>query len=449
MPINIFKKKKTEEEKVEKPTNIPANTTEVNQQEGIPQTTAPDGYKNPDPGITIVDIEEKKREIKKKRKRFRKLLSLTIISAFILIFGPLGTVLYKRYFVKPEPIIQNPEENISEQEIDIVDPESLVEYKNDELKISLDHLQKATLFENVENTELTKRIEIVYDKSNDNNNTTLDNLSEGYIFRISSFSTSFRKIDEIAQVKKEAFILMCPDSASFSPTVGIDIDGIEGRTFDVTNCGADYKVSYILKNGLNYEFAQIFKGDLGYRQLYKAETENILRSTEFYPEKEPELGPIETYNSEQYNISFEYPRSLDSECCKITGPISFNSTILLTLGNPETFVDDNNLDAIAFFVDQNTVGNFDEYVEKQKSLLTDDYLVAMGQSPEPQIRSVKVGNRDAVMLRRYSWRGNDLIYVDITPTGKRNQVLVISIKNITGDDFEDVTDSILESFKFY
>jgi hypothetical protein len=442
MPLNFFKKKKSQENKgteeqdtienkppeIGTPTNKESLNTQVNK---------------------VVDIKAKEKEVRRKKRRFHFILTVLIISILIMILTPIGVRVYKKYFLKPEPIVQEPTEVEEEPKEEAPDPETIVEYKNDDLQISLDYLMKATLFENVENTELTKRIEVVYDKNNDNNNTRLDNLTEGYIFRVSTFITKFREIDEITQVKKDAFKAMCPETAEMTDTLGIDIDGTEGRTFEVYNCNADYKVSYVVKNGLNYEFAQIFKGDLGYRQFYKAETENIMRSVEFYPEIPPDLGPTEKYDSEILRLSFEYPRSLDAECCSITGPISASPKILLTIGDPETYVDDNNLDAIAFFADDNRVGDFNEYVEKQKNLLTDDYLVTMGQYPTPQVRSVKVGDRDGVMLRGYSWRGNDLIYVDITQTNQPNKVLVISIKNISGGSFEDVTDSILESFEFY
>jgi hypothetical protein len=438
MPVNFFKKKKAQEEQIVK--KEPENPPVEDNSENILNTKP----------SKIVDIKEKEKEVKKKKRRFFLLLTITIISGLTIMITPSAVKIYKKYFVKPEPIISNPEDNENQEQPEIIDPESIVEYSNDKLKISLEHLRKASLFENLDDSILTKKIEIIYDKNKDDDETTLESLTEGYIFRISSFSTSLRELDEITQVKKEAFSTMCPSTATLSETKETTINGVGGRYFEVKNCDADYKVSYVVKNGLNYEFAQIFKGDLGYRQLYKAETENILRSIEFYPEEIPDPGPTETYNNDDLKISFEYPRSLDSECCNITGPISSNAKTLLTLGDTKTYVDENNLDAIAFFVDQNRIGDFDAYVERQKNLLTDDYIVIMGKSPQqPQIRSIKVGDRDAVMLKGYSWRENDLIFVDITQTGKNNQVLVISIKNFSGEGFEDITESILDSFEFY
>ncbi|MBW6441414.1 hypothetical protein K0B04_00705 [Patescibacteria group bacterium] len=445
MPLNLFKKKKPQDENLgavgalkSKPGDIKKNT--LKEQDS-------DKYANPMLN-QIIDIKAKEKEIKRKKRRFKSIAWLVIIALLTISISPSAVSFYKRYFVKPIPKVAEPEINYNNGSEENLNPENIVEYKSDEFKISLEYLGKASLYENFVLSDLTKKIEVIYDKNNEGENTSLDSLTEGYIFRISIFPTSLRKIDEIAQVKKDVFAIECPETTIITDTQGTNIDSVDGRTFEVKNCGADYVVTYVVKNGLNYEFAQIFKGDLGYRQLYKAETEDIVRSVKFYPETH-QLGPTEIYESTRFKISFEYPRSLDSECCNITGPMAGRPILLLTLGDPENYVNENNLDAIAFFTDENKVGDFNDYLETQKILLSEDYLVTKGQSPKPQIRSVKVGDREAVMLRGYSWRGNDLIYVDITPTNERNRVLVISIHNISGESFEKVTDSILESFEFF
>ncbi len=397
----------------------------------------------------IVDIKAKEKEILKKRERFRFLMFVMTILIFLLILSPTAVRFYKENFVKTKPVVQDVDDENKKPPIEIIDPESIVEYSNNDLRISLEHLRKAVLVENIEEIEKTKKIEISYDKSGSGENITIENLTEGYIFRISTFSTYLRNIDEITQVKKDSLKIECPETATMTNTVGEDVDGIEGRTFEVINCGADYKLTYVVKNNLNYEFAQIFRGDLGYRQAYKAETENILRSIKFYPDVIPDPGPIETYNSEQYKLSFEYPRSLDSKCCNITGPISTSSTILLTLGDSEASTDSSNFDVIGFFVENKVVDDFNTYLEKQKNLLTDDYVVTKGESPKPEIRTIKVGDRDGTMLRDYSWKENDLIYVDISKGDKTHTFLVISIRNVSGEVFEKVVDSVLESFVFY
>lgn len=399
---------------------------------------------------TIIDIETKKKDVRKKKIRFKILFYTFIVSSMILILTPIGINFYKEHFIPPKPVIVDNEETIDSDTSPKIDPEQIVEYKNDDLRVSLEHLYKAPLFENIEQTEKTKKIDIIYDKYKPNQNIDVEELSEGYIFRVSTFFTNLRTLDEIAHVKKEAFASKCPAATTLTPTRNSLVNGIDGRSFDVLNCGADYKFTYVLKNGLNYEFSQIFKGDLGYRQAYKAETEDILNSIEFYPDEIPDLGPEILYDSKEYRLSFLYPKDLSIDCCFVNGPVSNNSLILLTVGDEDTYIDKNNMDAVGIYIDRSPgSADFNSYIEKQKKLLTDDYFVTMGEEPKSQaIIHTKVGDRDAIMLKGYSWRGNDLIYVDGSPGMDSSRIVVLSVKNISGDRFNNVVNRIMESFKF-
>ena len=453
MALNFFKRKEAKTDS----NDIPIETTEPisdnNQVEPVIEIEkANQEYlKSPEgtPPPLITDLEEKQKEIKKKKTRFNITFYAFLLALFLIIFGGPIIKFYKQNFLHQVPVVQNPEPQKPPEEPAKVDPESIVEYSNDTLKISLERLYKTSLFEHFDQPEITKKIEIIYDKNNPGKDITVEELSEGYIFRISVFYTTLRKIDEIAQVKKESFIASCPKTATLSKTVVTQVDGVDARTFEVNNCGSDFKVTYVVKNGMNYEFSQIFKGNLGYRQAYKAETENILRSVKFYPEEKPEPGPTETYYNEKLKFSLDYPRSLSKDCCKATGPISKEAIELFTIGDENTYVDENNLDAITVYEDSNKEINFDAYIEKQKTLLVDDYIVTMGESPKPEIRTMKVGDRDAIMLRGYSWRGNDLIYLNISNNERASKILVISVKNISGESFANVTDEILKSFRFF
>jgi hypothetical protein len=446
MPLNLFKLIKPKQQGAE--SGAPVSTP----QDSVSKETVSIENKNLIENLNsvpeqIIDIEAKEKQNLRKKRTFK--LFCTVIASTILLstFGPPIIKYYKHHFVRVPPIVENPDNNpiivVPEEQ----DPESIVEYKNDILRLSLEHLRKAKLFENQEQTDKTKRVEIIYDKNNSGDVTSLDNLSEGYIFRISSFSTALRQIGEIAKVKKESFSLSCPTTATITEISEIFVNDIEGRTFEVKNCGADYKVTYVLKNGINYEFAQIFKGDYGYRQAYKAETEGILNSIKFYPDEPIDLGPLETYKNSGYSFSFDYPKSLDKECCMVSGPISGTSRKIMILGDPNTYIDENNLDVIGFFVDEYKTGSFDSYVEKQKNLLTDDYIVTKSESPKTEIREIDVGDRKGIMLRGYSWKGNDLIYIDLSES-RTKAVLTISLKNSSGENFENTVNSILKSFKF-
>lgn len=445
MAPNFFKKKEKQPEEIKtvviEKREEPVELDKENQD----FLKSPEGTTPP----TVLNLEEKGKEIRKKKIRFNILFYIFLISLFLLIFGGPAIKFYKQNFLKQTPVVKDDPEPTEPVIKPIeIDPESIVEYSNNDLRISLDRLYKTSLFENIEEAEKTKKIEIIYDKNNPGKNISVEELSEGYIFRVSVFSTTLRKIDEIAQVKKEAFISSCPKTTTLTNTEAAYVNGIEGRTFQVNNCGSDFKVTYVVKNGLNYEFSQIFKGDLGYRQAYKAETENILRSVEFYPDETPDLGPLETYQNIDLRFSFDYPRVLSKDCCKATGPISERSEFLFSIGDAESYVNENNFDAITIYRDSGGSISFYDYLEKQKSLLADDYIVTMGEPPKPEIRAMRVGNKDATMLRGYSWRGNDLIYINISKEEESARALIISIKNLSGDSFDNVVTGVLNSFRF-
>jgi len=447
MPLNLFKKHKTEENPAENSLKIDVPQATSAQEKTQSENKIQTKHINSEVE-QIVDIEAKEKQNLRKKALFT-VFSIVVISLIVIsIIAPIAIKFYKENFIKVPPKVENPDNNpvivIPEEQ----DPESIVEHKSDSLRLSLEHLRKSVLFEYQEESEKTRKIEIVYDKNKPGELLPTEELTEGYIFRVSTFSTTFRQIDDIAKVKKEAVTLACPDTATISNTLNVFVDGIEGRSFEVKNCGADYKISYVVKNNLNYEFTQVFKGDLGYRQAYKAETENILGSIKFYPDEKPDLGPIETYINDNYNFSFEYPRYLSTECCTITGPISNGSQTLLILGDTESETNEDTANVIGLFIDGYRDGDFNTYLEKQKSLLTDDYIITKSEAPKPEIRTIQVGEKEATMLRGYSWRGNDLTYIDISESsGKEGKVLVISTRGAE-EEFEEVLNSILDSFKF-
>ena len=445
MPLNFFKKKQKPKEEI-KTATIKERDEVVLDEANQDYLKSPEGTLPP----VVVDIEEAKKYIKKSKIRFQIVFYTFLFSIFLLVFGNPIIRFYKENFihVKPE-IIDEPEIPVPEEKPEVIDPESIVEYRNDGLKLTLDRLYKTSLFENVEDADQTKKVEITFDKNNPNKNLSVEELSEGYIFRVSVFPTILRKIDEIAQVKKEAFISSCPKTAVLTETETSYVNGVEGRSFEVKNCGSDFKVTYVVKNGLNYEFSQIFKGDLGFRQAYKAETENIVDSIKFYPEELVDPGPLDTYQNDTLKFSFDFPRYLSKDCCNASGPISQKASLLVSLGNSDTYVDNNNFDSVTVYSDEKKDVSFYNYLEDQKKLLVDDYLITRGQAPKNEVREIMVGNRKATMLRGYSWRGNDLIYIEITGEKIDKYVLVISIKNLSGDDFENAVTEMLKSFKFY
>ncbi|MBU0535105.1 MAG: hypothetical protein ABIJ82_03410 [Patescibacteria group bacterium] len=395
----------------------------------------------------IVDIEEKEKEIKRKKRKFIATVVIGGLCCLIFILIPVGIKIYKTYFLKTKPIVQEiNEENKTPQIPTVIDVSKLVQLNSDLLKISLEYLQQANVAESYDEANQIKKLEIAFDKQDGQEKITEENLKEGYIFRVSAFTTSQRTLQEATQVKKGAFTTKCPDTAIFSGTEGITINSIDGFTFDIQNCGADYKLAYILKSGVIYEFAQIYKGDVGYRQVYKAATDNILLSVKFYPDK-VDTGPLETFTSPDRDFSFKYPKTFKADCCDTPALVS-GKAALITLGDPKTLVDRNNFDGFAVLMDRYSEGGTDAYLNKQRKTLIDDYIVVKGEAPTLRETSIKVGNKDALLLKGYTWNGNSLIYVPIISDYNSGKVLIISIKNISGDSFDLKMNEILKSFEF-
>ena len=394
----------------------------------------------------IIDIKKKEKEILKKKTTFKLLMILLIILVLALLLIP---TLTKKHSIENKPITQeiNEEENkIKQQE---VEAEKKVRYNSDEFKLSLDYPKEAGGGGGVINYEdQIKRLEIPYDKQGGSEIVTPENLKEGYILRISTFLTSQRDLDQITQVKKDAFVAECPETATVSDTTEVTIDGIDGRSFEVINCELDYKITYLVKDGINYEFAQMYKGDIGYKQYYKAKTEEIMNSIKFYIDN-VEKGPTETYTNDEYGFSLEHPL-FASDCCDMAAPITDKSTAIVVLGDTKTLIDRSNFDGFGIFIDDTHYKkDFNTYLDEQEKTFIDDYKVVRGETPKLENISIKVGDRDAVMLKGYSWRGYTFVYVDITKKEGNETSLIISIKNTSGDSFERTMDEILKSFKFF
>lgn len=402
---------------------------------------------NPTQSEPIIDIAKREKENKRKKRKF--IITSVIGGLFCLIFVliPVGIKLYKIYFWKTKPIVQEiPEENQIPQIPTVIDVSKLVQLNSDPLKVTLEYLQQAKLSESSDEANQIKKLEIAFDKQDGQEKITEENLKEGYIFRLSEFTTSQRTLREATEVKKGAFATKCPDTAIFSGTEDITINSINGFTFDIQNCGADYILAYILKSGVVYEFAQIYKGDVGYRQVYKAATDDILSSLRFYPDK-IDTGPLESFTSPGWGFSFKYPKTFKTDCCDISALVS-NRAVLITLGDPETLVDRNNFDGFAVQMDRYEEGGTDAYLDRQRKTLIDDYIVVKGEVPTLRETSIKVGNKDALLLKGYTWNGNSLIYVPIISDYNSGKVLIISIKNISGESFDLKMNEILKSFEF-
>ena len=393
-----------------------------------------------------LDVRTKEAVAITKKGKFKKIVVVVGIVLGILVLASIGISIYKSRQINEPIVVQEVEEENRIVQIEDVDIKKMVRADSGTLKINLEYPEDAFIFEEDKNG--IKKLEIIYALStSEPGNIAETELEKGYVFRVSAFKTETRDLDQISLVKNSSFVANCAETAEISKVETGVVSTSESRTFDVINCNGDYRLTYVSKFGYFYEFMQFFKGDFGYKQRYRAATEDILRSIKFYPERE--TGPTETFSNEKYGFSFEYPSEYSAECCDITGAILDRSEKLIVLGNTESIIDQNTFDGFGIFIEKpSSVIGFDEYLELQRKTLIDDYVVVKGRAPEPEDVSVKVGEKDAVILKNYSWRGNDLIFVDIS-TENSSKVLIISVLNTSGDDFTEIFNTILRSFKFF
>lgn len=391
-----------------------------------------------------LDAREKEATASAKKKRFKRRVIIIggIFGALILL--SVSVTIYKKYFLKNEPIVYVPDEKERIPQVGDVEIKKMVQANSGELRLSLDYPEDAFISE--EQINGIKKLNIIYAPStSEPADITEDSLDEGYIFRISTFTTAIRDLEQLTQVKRDSFISKCPETADISGIEGDSVSTTPALSFTATNCNGDYKLTYTEKFDVHYEITQFFRGDFGYKQRYRAATEDILRSINFYPELVE--GDTVTFTEDIFKFSFEHPK-FDDNCCDITGPISNKAQRIIVLGDLESFIDKTTFDGIGIFVERTPSISLQEYIDVQRKILIDDYIVVKGKAPTPQEISVKVGDRDGIMLKGYSWRGNDLVYVDIS-NNDIGRFLIISALNTTGDSFTETFNTILRSFKFF
>ncbi|MBN1162199.1 hypothetical protein JXA34_00470 [Patescibacteria group bacterium] len=392
------------------------------------------------------ELIEKEQEVQQQKKRFFKIVKL-----FLLLVG-LGIALVIAFYVVKEltrqrepPIIvditPSEEENGGKEE-----PKKEMEwrvYKNDDLKVSFEYPKTAEI-EEIDEENITKRVDIIYDVGEQG--------LEGYVFRVSAFSTNIRNLEEVAKIKLGSYQKRCPDSTIYSKITDTVIHDTPAKTFEVTNCDEDYKINYVYKFDTYYEFAQVYKGDLGFRQQYKMATEQMLHSIRFYPDSDSgPISPYTTYVSPEKYFQFVHPK-LSQECCQITVPKSKNLKHVVNLYDKNTYVDKLKFDGVSIYQEsinpQETT--FEKYIETQKNTLIDDFVVVRGYKPETEEEKITIDDSNAYILNGYSWEGNIYIYIEMPALkdGQYNGILIFAIKNISGEEFEKTVNLMFDTLEF-
>lgn len=405
---------------------------------------------------SVVSIAEKKEEALKKEKSFKLKVKLVILAMIALLAGVIFIVFFYSVYQENKPRYEAVDVPKDEEEDPIIEPKNeLAFYKSDLFKLALKYPSEATLIEKELEGENPQKLEIAYTPKLVDSNAlpSEENVLEGMIFRVTLLDIQNRTLDEITSIKRTSYIEKCPNTANITNPVGISVDGIEGRSFMVYNCNADYKVIYIPRFGIYYEIMGLYDGGVGIRQRYEKANESILASVDFYLSDEEIVvdEPFKTYLSPKFGFSFKQP-SFDEKCCDIAEP-AVNQTYekLIVYGEIDKVSVPNKTSILGVFGRKwdksKNPDDFGTFLQKQKDILVNDFKVVTGNNPNTSEEEVTVGEsgKKGYLLKGYSWKGYQYIFIDYNGLN----AIVFVIDNQTGDDFMQKVNGILDSFKFF
>jgi|GEM_PF-4229785 len=401
--------------------------------ESMPQTT------QSRPSSAEALPSAKQLEIEAKRDRFYKRLKLILLGVLSLIFLIIVfTFAQAVYHQTKKTYVANPnEDTLPEQQIIIKEelPEKIEEweiYSSSSYRFSFDYPKgDAIVVSDISKDEFSVQIR----SSNilPNENPKGDNLVKGYIFQVIPYKLAASGLDSAVNIKRDWFTSTCPKTATISPVTNRKVAQLNAKGFDISDCNSEFTVIYITANNLVYEVMLVYKGDLGFRQIYKSRTNQIL-NTLVIDVDSPETSPTTVYRDNNAGFSFFYPRGMDAKCCSVPEPLQEDLATLVILA------ENDNTDAIGFFYSfRNYRTGFEAYLETQKNKLIDEYTIVKNKAPAGSQTEIIVDGQKAVQLSGYSWRGNDLIYI---PLPKKENVLIISKTNLSEEAFNTIINSL-------
>jgi len=380
-----------------------------------------------------IEIKEKK-DVFHKKVRFAALGILGFILLIILL--SFVRIIYNKtkdtYVVNPETGSTAPEQEVIIVEEIPAEVEEWEIYSSGKYHFSFDYPKgDALIVSDLSPEEFS--VEIRSSNIVPSLNPDGENLVEGYIFRIIPLKLSTSNLGNAAKIKRDWYVSLCPKTSTISPATNKTAAQLKAVGFDIFDCNSDYFITYIAANDYVYEIMQIFKGDLGFKQIYKSRTNQILSSL-VVDENLPEASPTVLYQNKSVGFTFKYPRTMNSKCCVVPAPPQKNLTNLITLA------ENDNSDSIGFFHPRryNRI-TLDEYVGSQKIKLADEYAIVKNKTPEGTETEMVINGQRAIMLSGYSWRGNDLIYISLPRT---QNVLIISKMGVSEETFNIIIDSL-------
>ncbi len=290
---------------------------------------------------------------------------------------------------------------------------------------------------------------VIYSGENQNKQVIAEvDVEDGYMVQISVFKDLLNQnVEETALQKRAAYLARCATAATYSDIVDIELAGVKGKGFEVRNCDQDYIENFLIWKNTLYEFTQVYKGDIGYQQLYKNTTRELLDKFEFINIIQP--SPQETWETKNFEnlFTFKYPLELDANCCTLTGPLSPTAQKIIVLADPESVTEGGGTRFSGFGVFVDTIPTdteYNQYLEMQKNLLKENYEVIIGKIPETAEEGVLVGGVPGILLKNYAWWG-DIIYVQVP---NKPRVLVIVKTELTPGEMSEIINTVLPTFDF-
>jgi len=269
-------------------------------------------------------------------------------------------------------------------------------------------------------------------------------LLDGYIVKISIYEDVDKEVLELAQRKREKYLLECSDVASIGSLYKRNIDGNWAQSFEVVNCPQDFIENFTVFKGNIVEITQIFRGDIGFKQSYKAQTEEILRSFKWLrdPEEEPDIA---TFRSEEYQLEFIHP-VLELNAASVTPPSIENLVKVVVLVDPARKNEAGEvLDKVGIFAVPKGSKSFALFINEEKQSLIQEYKVVEGKNPTGLSEEVVlIGGVDGLKLVNYAWWG-EVIYLD-HPTA--DYFLIFVLPDGISDEFVEVLSEIFDTFVF-
>ncbi len=155
-----------------------------------------------------------------------------------------------------------------------------------------------------------------------------------------------------------------------------------------------------------------------------------------------------TYTTDFWGITFKHP-DFDTTCCGVSGAVTGNPVILITLADSTTVVanTDAPFDGIALYgIPNNGNLTLDQYVEKEKAVFLADFksMADPGQVNQGKTTKTTVAGQPALVLTNYSWDGITRTYFK---SNNNSFIFEISKKEKSPSHFFSY-DQILSTFKF-